>query len=149
MTFFETLGVLSSVATAVGVGVAAWQLFTTRQLAATTFEDLLTNQYRKLIERLPVEALFGESLHPQTQADLLPHFYRYFDLCNEQAFLWEKGRISDRTWENWKDGMTSNMVRPAFAEAWAEVARRAVGDFEHLRTLCQPRASHSTTSNST
>ena len=68
MTHLETLGALSSIATAVGVGVAARQLFTTRQLAATTFEDLLTNQYRELIERLPVEALFGERLNPQTQS---------------------------------------------------------------------------------
>jgi hypothetical protein len=139
MTTLEVLSALSNVATAIGVGVAAWQLFTTRQQAATTFEDSLTSQYRSLIERLPVEVLFGEPLNPQTQTDLLSHFYRYFDLCNEQAFLRKKGRISDQTWENWKDGITTNMNRPAFAVAWAEVASRAQEDFEHLRVVCPPQ----------
>lgn len=138
MTTPEVLNELSNVATAIGVAVAAWQLFTTRQQAATAFEDSLTNQYRTLIERIPVEALFGEDIPEQKRTELLPHFYRYFDLCNEQVFLQKKGRVSAETWENWKDGITSNMSRPAFARAWAHVAERASGDFEHLRALCPP-----------
>ena len=138
MTNLELLSALSNFATAAGVAVAASQLFFTRRQAATTFEDSLTHQYRSLIERIPVEALFGEKLLPQTQADLLPHFYRYFDLCNEQAFLRKKKRISNGTWANWRDGITGNMERPAFAQAWAEVAHRAQQDFEHLRELCPP-----------
>lgn len=138
MTTLEVLSALSNIATASGVAVAAWQLFTTRQQAATAFEDSLTNQYRMLIARIPVEALFGEDIPEKKQTELLPHFYRYFDLCNEQAFLQKKGRISAETWENWKDGITGNMSRPAFARAWAQVAKRASGDFEHLRALCPP-----------
>jgi hypothetical protein len=138
MTTLEFFGALSNIATAIGVGFAAWQLFTTRKQAATTFEDSLTNQYRTLIERIPVAALFGEKLDPQKQADLLSHFYRYFDLCNEQAFLHKEGRISDETWKNWKDGIISNLGRPAFADAWAQIAARAPGDFDHLRSLCPP-----------
>ncbi|WP_144007168.1 hypothetical protein, partial [Pelomonas sp. KK5] len=138
MTFLESLSALSSVATAVGVAVAAQQLFITREQATTSFEDTLTSQYRTLIERIPVEALFGEPLPPDSQVELLPHFYRYFDLCNEQAFLRQKKRITDKTWENWEDGIKSNMKRPAFAAAWQEVAYRAQGDFEHLRELCPP-----------
>ena len=70
---------------------------------------------------------------------LLPHFYRYFDLCNEQAFLHDRGRISKSTWANWEDGIRTNMRRPAFVLAWAEVAARANNDFEHLRELCPPQ----------
>ena len=143
MTNLEILSALSNVATAIGVGVAASQLFMARQQATTSFEDALTNQYRIIVERLPVEALFGEQLRPDTQIGLLPHFYRYFDLCNEQIFLRKKKRITSKTWENWVDGIKSNMRRPAFAGAWAEVARRADGDFEHLRELCPPRAAAS------
>ncbi|UUC94470.1 hypothetical protein [Comamonas sp. C11] len=138
MTTLAVLSALSNVATASGVAVAAWQLFTTRQQAATAFEDSLKNQYRTLIARIPIEALFGEDIPEKKQTELLPHFYGYFDLCNEQAFLQKKGRISAETWENWKDGITGNMSRPAFARAWAQVAERASGDFEHLRTLCPP-----------
>ncbi len=141
MTTLEVLSALASIATAGGVGVAAWQLFVTRQQAVTSFEDSLTSQYRALIERIPVEALFGEKLRPGDQAALLAHFYRYFDLCNEQAFLRKLGRISKKTWINWEDGIKTNMARPAFAAAWAEVAHRARGDFEHLRALCPPTMS--------
>ena len=140
MSLLEVLSALSSIATAVGVAVAAYQLFITRRQATTTFEDTLNTQYRQAIERLPIEALFGEPLKEQDQSGLLPHFYRYFDLCNEQAFLFSLGRVSKKTWKNWEEGIKGNMVRPAFKAAWNEVARRAGGDFESLRKLCPPLA---------
>lgn len=145
MTALEVLSALSNIATAIGVGVAAWQLFTTRQQAATTFEDSLANKYRTLIERISVEALFGEELSPQKQMDLLPHFYQYFDFCNEQVFLHKNGRISAETWENWEDGIKSNLDRPAFAAAWNYIAAHALNDFDDLRALCPPVASASPT----
>lgn len=84
MTLAECLASIASVATAVGVGVAAYQLFVVRQQARTTFEDSLNAQYGVLIERLPLEALFGEQNDREQVADHLPQFYRYFDLCNPQ-----------------------------------------------------------------
>ena len=140
MTFAEGLSSLASVATAVGVGVAAYQLFIARQQARTTFEDSLNAQYRVAIERLPLEALFGEHVKESEVLSLLPHFYRYFDLCNEQAFLHKNGRISKMTWQNWEEGILTNMRRPAFALAWSEVAARANDDFDYLRSLCPPRS---------
>ena len=140
MSPLEVLSALSSLATAIGVAVAAYQLSTTRQQATTSFEDNLNTQYRQAIERLPIEALFGDKLKDQDQAELLPHFYRYFDLCNEQAFLFGLGRVSDKTWHNWEEGIKGNMARPAFASAWSEVARRANGDFDSLRQLCPPQS---------
>lgn len=138
MSAIEVLSALSSIATAIGVAVAAYQLLITRHQATTTFEDTLNTQYRQAIERLPIEALFGEPLKQQDQLGLLPHFYRYFDLCNEQAFLFSLGRVSKKTWKNWEEGIKGNMSRPTFKSAWNEVARRANGDFESLRKLCPP-----------
>lgn len=143
MSPLEVLSALSSIATAIGVAVAAYQLLITRRQATTTFEDTLNTQYRQAIERLPIEALFGEPLKEQAQSGLLPHFYRYFDLCNEQAFLFSLGRVSEKTWKNWEEGIKGNMARPAFQAAWNEVARRARGDFELLRELCPPQATAS------
>ena len=139
MTLLESLSALASLGTAVGVAVAAYQLFVARRQAMTAFEDSLNNQYRIAIGRLPVEALFGEELPKGGQDSLLPHFYRYFDLCNEQAFLHAHGRISEKTWRNWQEGIRSNLTRPAFAFAWAEIARRASGDFAALRELSPPQ----------
>jgi hypothetical protein len=139
MTYIEILGAASNLATAVGVAVAASQLFATRRQAVSAFEDSLNAQYRALIDRIPMEALLGEALSAVSLAGVLPHFYRYFDLCNEQAFLRKHRRVSERTWENWKDGILSNMGRPAFAAAWIEIATRAPADFDHLREICPPR----------
>ena len=138
MTILDVLSALSGVATAIGVGVAARQLFITREQAAKSFEDSLTSQYRNAIEKLPVEVLFGETLKPEIQTVSIPHFYRYFDLCNEQVFLRSMGRVTDSTWTNWEDGIKTNLTRPAFALAWSEVAYRAKEDFEDLRALCPP-----------
>lgn len=138
MSLLEVLSALSSIATAIGVAVAAYQLLITRHQATTSFEDTLNTQYRHAIEQLPMEALFGEPLKNEHQAALLPYFYRYFDLCNEQAFLFSLGRISKKTWKNWEEGIKGNMARPAFMAAWREVAQRAQGDFDSLRRLCPP-----------
>lgn len=138
MTSLEFVDFIINTATLIGVCIAAWQLYTTKQQATTTFEDSLTNQYRTLIEKIPVEALFGEELSTEKQAEMLPYFYRYFDLCNEQIFLHKMSRISAKTWANWKDGITNNLSRPAFARAWAQVAARSSDDFDHLRALCPP-----------
>ena len=138
MSLLEVLSALSNIATAIGVPVAAYQLLITRHQATTSFEDTLNIQYRLAVERLPIEALFGEPLKGEDQSALLPHFYRYFDLCNEQAFLFSLGRVSKRTWINWEEGIKGNMARPAFKAAWKEVAQRANGDFDSLRRLCPP-----------
>ncbi|MDQ7954757.1 MAG: hypothetical protein RET84_02555 [Pseudomonadota bacterium] len=71
MTLAECLASIASVATAVGVGVAAYQLFVARQQARTTFEDLLNGQYWVLIKRLPLEALSGEHIGQETMIDYL------------------------------------------------------------------------------
>jgi len=106
----------------------------------TAFEDSLTAQYRQIASTLPLKALFGESLTSQEHNAHLQYFYRYFDLCNEQAFLHKNGRVSDSTWAFWEDGILTNLRRPAFAAAWQEVASRARDDFNELRSLCPPNA---------
>jgi hypothetical protein len=102
MQVLEVLSALSNVATAFGVGVAAYQLRITRKQSVTTFEDSLTAQYRQVASTLPLKALLGESLTNEEHDAHLQHFYRYFDLCNEQAFLYQNGRISNSTWDFWR-----------------------------------------------
>jgi len=138
MQILEVLSALSSIATAFGVGVAAYQLRITRKQSVTTFEDSLTAQYRQVASTLPLTALLGESLTNEEHDAHLQYFYRYFDLCNEQAFLHKCGRISKSTWDFWKDGILTNLHRPAFATAWQEIASKANDDFGELRLLCQP-----------
>ena len=87
---------------------------------------------------MPTKALLGEVL---TEDEHLEHFnemYHYFDLCNEQVFLYNARRVSKKTWAFWKDGISSNLRRPAFARAWSEIASRAGDDFAELRAISPP-----------
>ena len=147
MSAAELFQGVSSVATAIAViftAFGAWaavkQLRLLEQQSVTSFEDGLVEAYRAIAKELPLEALLGASMSAQDVAAALPAFYRYFDLCNQQAFLHRQGRIRASTWTLWRDGIVSNLQRPAFAMAWAEVAARALGDFDDLRALCKPQA---------
>ena len=59
----------------------------------------------------------------------------YIDLTNEQIFLRQYNRVSAKTWENWRDGIKSNLARPAFKRAWNEIKLRVPKSFEELRRL--------------
>lgn len=137
----EALAILSAIAnaaTAIGALAAAWQLYLVHRQGVTNFEDSFAKEYRELIAKLPTKALLGEPLSDDEQQEHFDELYHYFDLCNEQAFLYKAGRISKRTWTFWRDGIASNIRRPAFQSAWAQIASRSNGDFSELRALFPP-----------
>jgi hypothetical protein len=133
--WLEYLNGASSLATAVGVFLAGWQLRATKQQQQSSFEDSFTSQYREIVHSLPLPAMLGEALADDELKAALPAFYRYFDLCNEQAFLREKKRIRTDTWLEWTEGIKQNLNRPAFRDAWLEIDSRADGSFDELRQL--------------
>jgi hypothetical protein len=130
------------VATAVGSGATAVTVLMTRQQlktgqwqAQTAFEDELEREYREILRDLPVEALLDASMESAVSEATLRAFYRYIDLTNQQVFLRSQGRISERTWKNWCDGIESNLRRPAFEAAWKQISETAAEDFQELRRL--------------
>jgi hypothetical protein len=125
----------ASVATAAGVLIAGWQLRLTKLQAVTAFEDQLASQYREIARRLPVQALLGEELDASALRAALPDFYHYFDLSNEQAFLYRRRRVRLHTWTEWREGIEQNMQRPAFDVAWAEISARSPESFTDLRIV--------------
>ena len=124
---------LSGVATAIGVGVAAWQLRMSKDQAQSAYEDGFGEQYRDIVNKLPLDALLGKPLEPATLRSALRCFYRYFDLCNDQAFLAARHRIRPETWENWLEGIQRNFARPGFRQAWQELFPDLDGSFNDLR----------------
>jgi hypothetical protein len=126
---------IASIATAVGVLMAWWQIRLAKQQAITQFEDNMAREYREIALRLPVRALLGEELDEKEYAQALDDFYHYIDLSNEQTFLRQNKRISAETWKNWCDGIKSNLSRPAFRKAWEEIKSRANDSFAELRRL--------------
>lgn len=136
-----TLAILSAIAnaaTALGALAAAWQLYLVHRQGITNFEDSFAKEYRALASKLPTKALLGEPLSDKEHTKHFDELYHYFDLCNEQAFLYKERRISEKTWTFWREGIASNIQRPAFQRAWCEIASRANGDFSELRTIFPP-----------
>lgn len=139
MTAFEILAALANIATAGAVVVGAWQLVLVHRLSITNFEDTFAKEYRELMAKLPTKAMLGEMLSDDEHTEYFDEMYHYFDLCNEQVFLRSVGRVSDKTWIFWKDGIASNLRRPAFERAWSEIAARANNDFSELKALFPPK----------
>jgi hypothetical protein len=135
MSMFEIIQSVASIATAVGVGIAAWQLWLTKRQAQSQFEDAFAEQYRRITTALPLHALLGRPLSEQELESSLRTFYNYFDLSNEQAFLAENGRLRRETWINWREGIQQHLQRPAFSQARKRLAPDLDGSFDDLKRL--------------
>jgi hypothetical protein len=128
---------ISSIATAImslSVFLILLQIWFSQKQAKTEFEDSLTKEFRELIKCLPVDVLLGKDLIEDYE-NYRKYFYQYFDLTNEQAFLHQKGRISDDTWKDWCEGIESLLSKPAFKKAWDEFKEALPGSFTELRCL--------------
>jgi len=135
MSGLELIQSVSSIATAVGVGIAAWQLYITKRQAKSQFEDTFDEQYRRITAALPLTALLGGSLEDDDLEGSLKTSYNYFDLSNEQAFLAATGRLRHETWENWQEGIHQNLNCPAFVQAWKRLSPDLDGSFDELKKL--------------
>jgi hypothetical protein len=129
------LKTVASLATAIGVCIAAWQIWESRKLAQTSFEDGLDQQYRNLAMDIPVDALIGKPINDNKKDDLREIIYNYLDLCNEQTYLRQKKRISKNRWKEWNDGIKDNLAKPAFKEVWDEIKDQAPRTFTALDFL--------------
>jgi hypothetical protein len=131
----QTIASLTGIATTTGLFIAYRQFRLATRQSQTTFEDALSREYRQVAHRLPVRALLGDELPESRETLALDEFYWYFDLTNEQVFLRRTSRVTDATWTSWREGIATNLRKPAFARAWEEVKSRAPGSFRELRRL--------------
>ncbi len=132
---------LASIATVILVILAWQQLSLVRKQSTITFEDSLTEQYRGIMESIPIDVWLGselKTLDKERQDHCRDAIYRYIDLSNEQTFLHDKKRVTDQAWIEWSDGIKLNMKLPAFKEVWAEVAESCPESFAGLRVLVGP-----------
>jgi len=134
-TISTMLGDAVSLATALGVLVAVFQLWQSIRLRRTEFEDRIENEYRDLIRNLPYEVFLAASLDEEMQKNLRDEFYRYFDFCNGQTIQRRRRRIGWRTWDNWKDGIKDNLAKPSFKKAFEQILKDNSKTFSELQRL--------------
>lgn len=126
---------IASIATAIGVAIAAWQIWESRKLSSAAFEDSFDQQYRELSYTIPVDALLGKELDEAKECEAREAVYNYLDLCNEQIYQRAKKRVSKARWHEWALGMELNFSRPFFETVWCEVKESAPGSFSFLEAL--------------
>jgi len=144
----------AAVATIVGIAIgllglflAGRQLRVQSRLARSEFEDSFTREYRQVASEIPTKVFLGALLTAQERAASFKFIYRYIDLCNEQKYLHERGRIGNQTWDEWEDGIVGNLARPELRSAWSYIAHYATRqnpdgtlerEFACLRALIEP-----------
>ena len=79
MTWPEIIKLSASVAIAIGVGIAAYQILQTKRQSVISFEDDFTCQYREIIQRIPIKALLNEDLGEDDFQTALNDIYNYID----------------------------------------------------------------------
>lgn len=133
MTFY--LNLVVSLATMIGVFIAAFQLFTSSRISQAQFEDTIDQQYRDLARGIPVDALIGKYVEESKKELTRELIYNYLDLSNEQIFLRKKKRIKKDTWTDWCLGIQDNLSKPEFQAVWLEVKKESPRTFTFLETL--------------
>lgn len=114
-TFLQLIPTLAILVALTGILFSMWQFRLQQKL--NFFSDY-TKRYQEIMMLMPEECFEQEfnyeSLPKETQ-DLIKKSMRlYFDLCSEEFFLFQKGRIDKEIWQEWKSGMTYMLNKPAF-----------------------------------
>lgn len=129
------LSSIVSLATALGVFIAAFELRQGQKTAQSQFEDSLDQQYRQLAKEIPVDALIGKTVSDDKKEFTRELIYNYLDLCNEQIFLRKKKRVRKDTWLDWCAGVKSHLQKPEFQVVWQEIKTESPGTFTFLEKL--------------
>ena len=140
MFSIDSWGDVAAIATVVGLILsliaAARRVRELGKLNQAQFEDSLDKEYRKIIRGIPMDALLGKTVKGDNP-ELRELLYNYLDLCNGQIYLRKIGRVGDKRWQDWRDGIKHNLSLPEFAKVWKEVKREALGTFTWLERLEQ------------
>jgi hypothetical protein len=135
METYETARVVASIATAIGVAIAAWQIRRNAEQIKTSFEDSLNKEYRELMRPVPLKALVGENDIGNETKEAKEAIYNYLDFCNQQVILRKQKRIRKSTWLEWQEGMKINFKLPLFAEVAEMVFAKLPDIFSELRKV--------------
>lgn len=124
------LGDLASLATAIGLAIAIWQLRQQQLLARAQFEESLVSRYWDILDRLTVEARLGRGQAFSEDDRRAAH--SYFKLADEEIYLATKQKkIRPGTWATWQEGISSTMRREPFAGEWLRVCQDPRGQVEY------------------
>ena len=125
------MNAIVAIATVSGVLVAAGALLVALkgvrdQLWLHTFSEY-TRRYSDIVQELPAESrrpgshFSLKSLEPSERGRVLNAARGYLNLCSEEFYLHERGRIDDTTWAIWRQGMVETLRLPWIQETWSDL----------------------------
>lgn len=86
------------------------------------FFSTFTSRYQEIILNFPEEINEPDfdynKLQTEDRSKVLRYMRAYFNLCSEEFDLWKAGKIEERIWENWKEGIEFSFSKVAFRNAW-------------------------------
>ncbi len=126
---------IASIATAIGIFLAVFELRGNWKLSQSQFEDSLDQQYRELAKGIPVDALIGKTVTTEKKEITRELIYNYFDLSNEQVFLRKRRRIRKDTWLDWCAGIQAHLQKVEFQNVWQEMKTESPQTFTFLEKL--------------
>ena len=148
MSVTDAISTAANLATAAGIIGVGWQLQQNWRQLVLGFERTFVDRYERIIRDVPLSLLLGDSLDPSRDREALRAFYDYFELCEEEMYYRQVGKISTSTWSDWWEGIALHLRRQAFRTAWEYLRERVnvaparggqvrVTQFELLRQAIQ------------
>lgn len=124
---------LSYATTIVGLFMILIQMKNSNDQRKIEHEESIEMEYREIIKSLPYKVLIGESISDSEHNKLLENLYRYFDLSNSQVYLRYCGKITKRTWDDWKVGISELLEKQEIRKAFEELIKKNKMIFKELR----------------
>jgi hypothetical protein len=92
------------------------------QIMVSVFMEY-TQRYAAIIRELPdsvssPDCSVLKTLSKQEKDKVMGLMRAYFDLCAEEFYLYEMGKIDFKTWKQWERGIIYTVRLPTFREAW-------------------------------
>jgi hypothetical protein len=97
-----------------------------------------TRRFAEIMDALPFQARRPggrfdlESLPVAEQECILGVMRRYLNLCSEEYYLFQRGKIDKKTWAIWTNGIRDTVRLPCFLSTWAALRM----EYEYVAGFC-------------
>jgi hypothetical protein len=106
-----------------GLVLGIWELRGLADEQSLVVFTKYTERYSDIVDNLPnavysSASVFDQPLDDEKREVVMKAMRRFFDLCSEEFYLNQEGRIKSKVWDLWKVGMKYHMSSKSFQDAW-------------------------------
>lgn len=103
--FIDWATAIGGIVVIVGGVFAIFQLWLMTRQGHRQFEHLYSQRYWVIMDRLSIEAQLGTSGTRKPRRSEQEALFAYVQLCEDEADMYEQGRVTRATWTIWKSGI--------------------------------------------